>query len=650
MVCKNCGNQLADGVKFCTKCGQRVEEVVAEVKEAATEATAEVTEAATEVQEQATEAAAEVKETVAEAQETVAEVKEEAKEEANDVKDKVADVAEDVKETVTEVAAEVKEAVEGAKEKVKKFPKGALIAIGAIALVLILILANFKTVANSVNKLVSSEEKYYASVEKDEIKELASSAADIYENSILEYSDYNNLSADYNVEVELSEQAAEMVAAAIGSDDGKPFTKMAVDFFMSFKGDVISAEVAASLGKTQLISADGVADLKKGQAFGRIDELTSKYIGISFEEYAEMISEGIKQGDEFIELLPDKKTVESLVKRYMTVVVENLDSVTEKKDTISVGDIEQKCTAIRVRIKQKDFNKVAVAVLEEAKEDKELIGLITDFAVAAAKMEGEEEVDAKEIEEMIKAEIETALESAESAEVDPEDDEEMIMTVWVNGKGEVIGRKIDINEEPLFVYKMPEKGGKFALKASIIDGDDEVIFDGEGKKNSSSLSGEFALKMKEDGGKAVKFIEVDVDKLDTKKMKEGYLNGTFTLSLSNEFLKEADLAMAGAMIGDYNIKCVFKSSKNNASAEIALMDKEEMFAKVIMDAKIGSGKSASLPKGILVEDEEDIIEWAKTIKFDKFTKNLKKAGLPVEIVEEIEDACENIEDMLSYYE
>ncbi len=646
MVCKNCGNLLADGVKFCTKCGQRVEEVVAEV----TEATAEVTEAATEVQEQAEEVAAEVKETVAETQESVIEAKEEVKEEANEVKEKVADVAEDVKETVTEVATEVKEAVEGAKEKVKKFPKGALIAISVIAVVLILVLANFKTVANSVNKLVSSEEKYYASVEKNEIKELSASVADIYENCFLEYSDYNNLSVDYGVGVELSEQASDMLAAAIGAEDGEPFSKMAVDFFMSFKGDVISAEVGATLGKTELISANGVADLKKGQAFGQIEELTSKYIGVSFEEYAEMISEGMKQGDEFIELLPNKKTVESLVNRYMTVVVENLDSVTEKKDSISVGDIEQKCTAIRVRIRQKDFNKIAVAVLEEAKDDKELIGLITDFAVASAKMEGAEDVDAKEIEEMIKAEIEVALESAKDAEVDTESEEELIMNVWVNGKGEVIGRELKIEDETAICYKMPEKGGKFALKAAIIDGEDEVIFDGTGKKSSSSISGEFALKMKEDGGKAVKFIEVDVDKFDTKKMKEGFLNGTFTLSLSKEFLQEADLAMAGAMFSNYNIKCVFKSSKNNVSAEIALMDKEDMFAKVMLDAKVGSGKSASLPKGILVEDEEDIIEWAKTIKFDKFIKKLKKTGLPVEIVEEIEDACENIEDMLSYYE
>ena len=656
MVCKNCGNPLAEGVKFCTKCGQRVEAVVAEVQEAAVEATSEVKDAAVEVQAQVEETVAEVKETVAETQETVAEAqeaaveaKEEAKEEVNEVKEKVADVAEDVKETVTEVATEVKEAVEGAKEKVKKFPKGALIAIGAIALVLILVLANFKTVSNTVNKLVSSEEKYYASVEKDEIKELSASVASVYENTILEYKDYNNLSVDYGVEVELSEDAYELLAAAMKVEDGKPFSKMAVDFFLSFKGDVISANASATLGKTQLISADGVADLKKGEAYGRIEELTSKYIGVSFAEYAETISEAMKQSDEFIKLLPNKKTVETLVNRYMTIVVENIDSVTEKKDSIKVGDIEQKCTAIRVRIKERDMKNIVVAVLEEAKGDKELIGLITDFALAVAKME-DEEVDAKEIEETLVAKMEVALEEAKAAEIDTESQEELIMNVWVNGKGEVIGRELKVNEETVFVYKMPEKGNNFEFKATVIDGDDEVILDGSGKKSSSSLSGEFALKVKEDGEKAVKFIEVEVDKLDTKKIKEGFLNGTFIFKLSKEFMQEADLGVASAIIGGYEIKYDIKSNKNSASAEMSLLNNDKMFAKITLGAKLGSGKSASLPKGILAEDSDDVIEWAKTIKFDKFIKKLKKSGLPVEVVEEIEDGCEKIEDLLSYYE
>ncbi len=656
MVCKNCGNPLADGVKFCTKCGQRVEEVATEVKEAAAEATVEVKE---EVTEATAEVKEEVKEATAEIKETAAESKEEAKEEVNEVKEKVADVAEDVKETVTEVATEVKEAVEGAKKKVKKFPKAALIVVAVIALVLIVVLANFKTVTNTVNKLVSSEEKYYASVESDEIKELASSVANVYENSFLEYIDYRDLSVDYGVEVELSEDAYEMLAAAIGTDDGKPFSKMAVDFFMSFKGDVISAEAAATLGKTQLISAKGVADLKRGEAYGQIAELTDKYIGVNFEEYAETISEALAQSDEFLKVLPDKKTVESLLNRYLTIAVENIEGVTEKKDTIKVGDIEQKCTAIRVRIRQKDMEKIAIAILEEAKDDKELISLVADIAAAAAKLEGAEAVDAKEYEEMFQAQIEAALEEAKGAESDSdeEDDEEsdedsesaIIMNVWVNNKGEVIGRELKFDDETLFVYKMPEKGGKFEFKASLFAEGDEIILDGSGKKNSSSLSGEFGLKMKEGDEKAVKFIDIDVEKFDTKKIKQGFLNGSFTFSLSDEFMQEADMGMASAIIGDYQIKYDVKSSKNSGNVELALMNKDEMFAKLIVEAKIGSGKSASLPNGIIVEDEEDIIKWAKTIKFDKFIKKLEKAGLPEEIMEPIEDACSDLEDMLSDY-
>lgn len=647
MVCKNCGNPLADGVKFCTKCGQRVEEVVAEVKEAAAEATVEA-------KEEVAEAAAEVKEVATEA-------KEEAKEEVNEVKEKVADVVAEVKETVAEVATDVKEAVEGAEKKVKKFPKVALIVIAAIAVVLVVVLANFKSVANTVNKLVSSEEKYYASVESDEIKELASGAASVYENSFLEYVDYKDLSVDYGVEVELSEDAYEMLAAAIGADDGKPFSKMAVDFFMSFKDDVISAEAAATLGKTQLISANGVADLKKGEAYGQIPELTEKYIGINFEEYVEMISEAMEQSDEFIKVLPDKKTVESILNRYLNIAVENIGSVSEKKDTIEVGDIEQKCTEIRVRIKEKDLEKIAIAVLEEAKDDKELIKLAAEIAAAAAKLDGAEDVDVEEYEEMFQTQIEMALEEAKGAESGDEEDSEedadedsdsesaIVMNIWVNGKGEVIGRELKFDDETLFVYKMPVKGGKFEFKATLFAEGDEIILEGSGKKSSSSLSGEFALKYKEGEEKAVKYIDIVVDKFDTKKIKQGFLNGSFTFSLSDEFMKEADMGMASAIISDYQIKYDVKSSKNNGNVELSLMNKDEMFAKLIVDAKIGSGKSASLPKGILVEDEEDIIEWAETIKFDKFIKKLDKAGLPEEIVEEIEDACNELEDMLSNY-
>lgn len=631
MICKNCGSTVEDGVKFCTKCGERMDEVAEAVQETA-EAVQETAEAAQETVEATQEAAAEVKE------------------EAADVKEKVADVAEDVKETVANVTNEVKDAVEGAAEKVKKMPKKSLIIVAAIALVLIVVLANFKSVTNSVNKLVSSPEKYYASVEKNQIKELAGSFADTYDNTVLENLDINNYSVDYGVEIELSEEARELIEGALNVDETDAFKKMAADFFLSIKGDVISAEGSATLGKNKLISANAVVDMAKGEAYAQIPELSSKYIGVSLEEYAEDFSEQyalvMEQSESLTAAFPKAKTVEKLINRYLAIAVENVDSVKEDKGTIKVGDIEQKCTTIRVRIKEEDAYNIAKAILEEAKDDKELHNLIADFAVAAAEIE-EEEMEKDEVIDMFVEEIENALDELEEIE-EFDSEEELVMNVWVDNKGEVIGREIKLNDESFFSYKTAQKGNKFEFKAVLVsdpDYEEEIIFEGSGKKNSSTLNGEFVLKMKEED-KTSKFLEVKVDDYKIKKAKEGFIDGSFTFSISDEFLREANAGMAAAIISDYELKFDIKSGKKDAMVAVSILDNEEMFAKLTVDAKIGSGKSAKLPKGILVEDEEDVMEWAETIDTDKFLKKIEKSGLPVEIVEEIEDACDMLDEML----
>lgn len=628
MICKNCGATIEDGVKFCTKCGEPAAEAVQEATEVVQEASAEAT----------------------------------------DVKEKVADVAEEVKETVANVTNEVKEVVGDAAEKVKAFPKKTLIAVAVIALVLIVVVANFKTVTNSVSKLVSSPEKYYANVEKDQIKELAGSIADTYGNNVLENIDFSDYSVDYNVEVELSEDAREMIAEALDVDDTDAFAKMAADFFVSLKGNNISMEAAASLGKNQVISANAVMDMDKGEAWAQIPELSEKYIGISLDEYAEDFAEEyamvMEQSAKITDALPKPKTIEKLITRYLAIAVENVGSVKEEKDTLKVGDTEQKCTSIRVRIKADDMYKIMVAILEEAKDDKELHDLVADV-VCAAYEAMEEEMDRDDIIDKLTEAIETALEELENLEdmEETEDEMELVMNVWVDGKGEVIGREVKMNDDPIFSYKMAQKGSKFEFEASAYTTSyrfnnetyeyesyqKEVVLEGTGKKSSSSLSGEFALKMK-DGKESVKLFEVKVDDFKTKKIKEGYIDGSFTISLSKDIIGKAfrgtQAAMVSPFLSKYELKFDLKSGKKDANVAVTILDDDEMFAKVGISAKIGSGKSAKLPKGIMVEDEEDIMEWAETINTEKFLKKIEKSGLPVEVVEEVEDACEMLEDAL----
>ena len=59
MICKNCGSTVEDGVKFCTKCGERMDEVAEAVQETA-EAVQETAEVAQETVEEEVKAEAPV--------------------------------------------------------------------------------------------------------------------------------------------------------------------------------------------------------------------------------------------------------------------------------------------------------------------------------------------------------------------------------------------------------------------------------------------------------------------------------------------------------------------------------------------------------------------------------------------------------------
>ncbi len=676
MNCKNCGSLIDEGAKFCTKCGQRVAE---EVQEAVQETVAEATEA---VQEAATEAAEAAQETVAEATEAV---QEKAAEATEAVQEKVAEATETTQEKVSlakEAAGEkVAEATEAAQEKVslakgtaqekaadtkttakedakrasseqdatqgtaKKLLKNPVLWVAVVAVLAILVLFNFKVVSNTAVKLFSSPAKYYAHVEKGEIKDLASDLAMAYDNLFLSNASIYDTSVDYGMSLELSETAYEMLGDAAGFEDASGLSKMALEAFFSVKGDAISANLEASVGKSDLISANFVADLAEGEAYAQFPELNDKYIGADISDYVDQISDALKQSEELMALYPKKKTVESIMNRYMDIVVESIDedAVNEKSDEISVGEIEQKCTCLTIRMKAKDIVQVAEAVLTEAKNDKELLDVLVAYCEATYGMEEDE------IRENYEETIDSALEDLEAAK-DKESDAELKMKVWVNNKGEVVGREIEIDDGELAIlYQMPMKGKNFEYELVLTeDGEDVFELTGAGTKSGSTLSGDFEVEVVEYDTK-LSMAEISVKKLDTEKAMQGLINGTFTIKPTSSLYYQLNLGEVYPLISDYAIECTMKSAKSEVEYSFAVLDTEERFATLTMYSKRGAGKSASLPKkGILIEegDEEALQEWVDGIDLDKFLKKIKKSALPEELIEVIEETFEELEDEL----
>ena len=685
MFCENCGNQLDDNDLFCTKCGHRVAEITAPKQEAepVKESVAVVEVSDPQAEEPKVEVAEveEPKVEVAQAEEPTVEVPqvEEPKVEVAKVEEPKVEVAqvevpqveepkvevakvEEPKVEVAQVEAPQVEAPKAeapqteapqtepkAEEKApKKFPIVPMAIIGALAVIILLVAANFTKLTNFVVRTVSSPEKYYQHVEQKEMKEAASILADIYQNAFLSNAKLNDISSDVELSVELGEDAQEMLADAMYVDDADWLSKMSMSAGASIKDLVVSGEASFTLGKDKLVSGAAVIDFDKAEAYLQVPELTSQYLGVSLEEVlgysymdADELADIFKSYEELYKAYPDKKTVEKLANRYMGIIIKNIDSVRKSSDTLEVGDIEQKCTVLRVRLTQKSIYRIMEAVCEEALEDKELLEVITTFAAAA----GGEDMDADDVEEAFLEGIENYLEYIDRMK-ERASDSEMVMNVWVNSKGEVVGRDITMNDNEKFVYYMPQKGKKYELELAYTDGWNQMELTGIGKKSSTSLDGEFELAIS-----GVDIVDITVDNYNIKKAKQGFVNGKFTVKPSKALLKEMDLGMYSSIISKYAVTIDMSGSKNNVKYDVALVDDDEIFGKVVLSAKTGAGKKSSVSKSkvTMVEDEEDLVEWVEEIDFEKLIKKLDKTDIPVEWIEDLEDACDDLEDMLSYY-
>lgn len=630
MFCENCGTQLNDDDLFCTKCGKRVvvEESVEKKEEKPVEQPAE------EKEERPVEQPAEEKE-------------------EKPVEQPAETTADSVKESVEEKASEKTEAepkvfLNGLVDKLLQ-KKVILIPAAAILVVVLLLVFHFSSVANFALKTVLSPEKYYSHVEKAEIKELSSMVANLYDNVFLSNANVFDTSVDAGVYLELGEDAKELISDYIDVDDTDWLDSIGLELKAASKDDVISGKAAALLGKNQIISGSAVFNAVDGTVFMQIPELTEKYLGVELEDfhfgfYSYDPDDYVEIKDQYqtmYKAFPDKKVIEKLTERYLTVVVDNIDSVKKKKDTLEVNKIEQNCTVLRVRLNQTDLLNIMEAVCEEAMEDKELLEVVSSIVSVAS----DGAWDADDVEEEFLDEIEDMLEDIENSRKYSNSGQEVIMNVWVNGKGEIVGRDISFGsdyDKTEVKYYLPQKGKNFALELFVQSYYDNFELTGSGKKSSSKLDGEFKVEVSD-----VKLAEIEVEDYNIDEAKKGYLQGKFNVKPSKNVWNELGLGSASMLLSGYSLGIEADMGAKKSKLALIVEDDGEVFAKITASATVGSGKKETVAanKAIMIEEQSDIMDWVDEIDFSGFIKKINKTKLPVELIETIEDYCDYVENM-----
>ncbi len=583
MFCEKCGTQMGDTDKFCEQCGWMVPEEAPAAEEAPV-----------------------------------------------------------VEETpVVEEAPVVAEAPVQSDKKKGLTGKSLGLVIGGVALVVVLVLVFCSSsLAHFFKKTFASPEEYYSYIEKQQAEELIGMYMAYYDNYVMDLLSITDKSVQADVSVELSDELRDLLGYS--GADFSWLESVNIGVNANAKDLGISGGLELAINGVDVISANTIIDGNEEGVYFQIPELNKTYIGAEFDDMDISFDEDDWEMFETIaQYMPASKELDALLTKYAGIALDCVEDVEMDSDELKAAGISQKCTVLEVTIDTDTVQAMAEAVLEEMVEDKDLEKLLKDTLAMAE--EFGEDVDVDDAYDNFIENLEDALDDVDEIDMD---DEEILMVLYVNNKGEVIGREIEMPGMKM-TFAMPKQGSKFGYEY-VMEMDDygdtmKMVVEGEGKEVGSKLSGEFEIKVD-----TYSIIDMVIEGYNMDKAKKGEFVGSYTIKPSKALgtlLSAADMPAASAIL-DYSITVDMDMNADSSKFAMTVNDGDEALLKLAVSAKEGKGSKVSAPaeKNVVdLTDSDDLEDWLDEIDWDKFLEKLEdKVGVEGDYVDMLEDAIDSM--------
>ena len=466
--------------------------------------------------------------------------------------------------------------------------------------------------------------------------------------------DPNNTSAKVNLGVELSPELLSLLRS-MTAESLEWVNDLGVSLEGNIKEDKMSIGLALSLGKEELVSASAFLDMAKGDAYLAIPLLAKEYLKTSMGEGADMEDLLGTMDIGYDDMLPDGKTLDALLAKYLTLVLDRIPAVTFEAGTLTANGVSQECTVYTVELSQKQAVALLLDVFKAAKDDEQLKTIICDFVDSSyasySSASGEyddifseldgyydyeiltgEEVYAEFILELEK-QIEAGEDMVENGEFT--DALAIVWTSYVMDKNpEVIGTQFDFYEESgdctrLFLGRA--QNGKDTGVSSYLDYFGEKIFEikGDLTEDGKLLSGTYEILMEEES-----MLFLDLANVDTNLLDKGYFNGSMSVSPSKGLLEEmgVDMDEMGIAIAALSLKIdVEQKNDDKAKATVSLMNNGSAYLSVTVDSTVGNGSTVKLPAD--ADIVADASAWLMSLDLNALMEKLEASALPDSIVE-----------------
>ena len=390
---------------------------------------------------------------------------------------------------------------------------------------------------------------------------------------------------------------------------------------------------------TKICTIEYYFDTENSEIYMRIPELSDGYIKMNMEQ---MTQEAVEEADQeldssfttsldladsmnsyfsTLENLPEADLVTSILTRYTDIIFDNVaDAENPGAQEAVAGDVSQELSVLEGHVTQAEALPMFQQILDTAKSDEELKGLIETWTEAMNDPDYTYETFLEAIEDMEK-DLDT--------EADETDESGFILRAWVDSDGEVVGRQFLLNdeqEEELFGYLCTADGDKRGFSMQLGSGDDKVAIEGSGELKGDLLSGTYTIS----SGEADAAV-IDVTDYDTKAVQDGIWKGTYTISGAP--VEDEDGNSYDPFGGMQLIFTADGADEDSIDWNLAIAAGGATLGSVSLTGGNGGEALAAVDVASLTDvydfsNDDEIEAYTASMNMDAITENLTSAGMP----------------------
>lgn len=403
---------------------------------------------------------------------------------------------------------------------------------------------------------------------------------------------------------------------------------------------------------TKICTIEYYFDTENSEVYMRIPELNEGYIKMNMEQMtqeaeAEMEEEGMDSSFSTsmdladamnsyfstLDNLPEADALTSILTRYSDIIFDNVtDGENPGTQSSAAGDVSQELTVLEGHVTQAEAQPMFQQILDTAKTDEELKGLIESWTEAMNDPEYSYDTFLQAIED---------LEKDLDGEIDESDTSGFVLRAWVDDNGEVVGREVLADdgeqEESLFSYLCTTDGDQRGFSFTMGSDEDSVGLYGSGTLSGDVLSGTYTFTS---GGEDA--VVIEVADYDTKAVENGIWKGTYTISGAP--IEDEDGNSYDPFGGMQLIFTTDGKDEKNMEWNLTLAaNGVSLGALSITGGNEGEDLEAvdfaSLTDVYDFSNDADVEKFGEDVNMDTITANLTSAGMPDGWLESVMEAA-----------